>query len=106
MLTILIRKETLRQIDGLGALDILIRPDLGDHGSTNFAQISETIPPGETATRDQADRLRGLALNAEQYAQHLASRQDADSNAEAIDFVRVIGDGPLAEDVLLARLTD
>lgn len=104
MLTILIRKETLRQIDSLGALDILIRPDLGDHGSTNFAQISETIPPGETATRDQADRLRGLALNAEQYAQHLESRQDADSNAEAIDFVRVIGDGPLAEDVLLAGL--
>ncbi|MGI9204681.1 MAG: patatin-like phospholipase family protein [Woeseiaceae bacterium] len=104
MLTILIRKETLRQLDGLGADDVLIRPDLGEFGSTNFAQITETIPPGETATRAQAGRLRGLALNASEYAQHLASRRGADYRPETIDFVRVSGDGPLAEDVLLERL--
>lgn len=105
MLTILIRKETRRQLEGLGEKDILIRPDLGEYGSTNFAQIAETIPPGQAATREQADRLRGLALNAGEYAQFLASRRGTDYEPDTIDFVRVIGDGPLAEEVLLARIT-
>ncbi len=105
MLTILIRKETRRQLEDLRENDILIRPDLGVYGSTNFAQITETILPGEAATREQADRLRGLALNAEQYARYLASRRGTDYKPETIDFVRVTGDGPLADEVLLARLT-
>ncbi len=104
MLTTLIRKETLRQLNSLGADDVLIRPALGEFGSTNFAQITETIPPGEAATRAQAPRLRGLAMGAHEYAQHLASQRGADYEPETIDFVRVSGDGPLAEDVLLERL--
>ena len=38
MLTILIRKETLRQIDRLGERDVLIRPELGIYASTNFSR--------------------------------------------------------------------
>lgn len=104
MLTILIRKETLRQLDGLGDDDVLIRPDLGEFGSTNFAQITETILPGEAATRAQADRLRGLAMDASEFVQYQASRRGTEYRPATIDFVRVSGDGPLAEEVLLERL--
>ena len=61
MLTILIRKETLRQIEGLGERDILIRPDLGLFGSSNFGEIEETIGPGEAAAREQLHKLAALA---------------------------------------------
>jgi NTE family protein len=43
MLTILIRKETLREIALLGPDDLLIRPELGDFGSSNFADITEAV---------------------------------------------------------------
>jgi NTE family protein len=54
MLTILIRKETLRQVDRLGERDVMIRPELGIYASTNFGDIVETIEPGAAATRAQS----------------------------------------------------
>ena len=47
MLTVLMRRETLRQIELLEEQDILIRPELGLHGSADFATIMETVEPGE-----------------------------------------------------------
>ncbi len=63
MLTILIRKETLRQIDRLGERDVLIRPELGIYGSTNFSQILDTIEPGEAAARAQSEKLQALVVD-------------------------------------------
>ena len=53
MLTVMVRRETRRQLATLGEQDILIRPDLGVHGSTNFQQIMDVIEPGAAAVRAQ-----------------------------------------------------
>lgn len=104
MLTILIRKETRRQLNSLGANDILIRPELGVFGSTNFAQISEAISPGEVATRELTDELQSLALSDDQYAEFIANRRAVNSPPKVLDFIKVVDDGPLAEEVLAERL--
>jgi NTE family protein len=104
MLTILIRKETRRQLDDLEAQDILIRPELGGYGSTNFDQIAETIPPGEAATFEKASELSHLSLTEAQFAAHKAIRVSRTLDADIVDFVRVIDDGPLSKKVLQARL--
>ncbi len=104
MLTILIRKETRRQLDGLGEDDILIRPDLGVYGSTNFSQISETIGPGEAATVAKTTELNRLSMSETQYAAHVAGRGVRNLDSDVIEFVRVIDGGPLSPKVLQARL--
>jgi len=109
VLTILIRKETLRQIDRLGERDVLIRPELGVFPSTGFGNIAETIEPGETATRAQSGRLRELSLDADRYAAYQARRsflqqQDQDQDQD-LAFVRVVHDDELAPEVLESRLT-
>jgi NTE family protein len=104
MLTILIRKETRRQLEGLGADDILIRPDLGEYGSTNFTQIAETIAPGAQAAIAKSSELEALALTEAQYTAHKAARVPRVLDAEVIDFVRVINDGPLSERMLRTKL--
>lgn len=104
MLTILIRKETLRQLDSLGDNDFIIRPELGNYGSTNFGEISLTIGPGAEATRAQAERLRALALGEEDYENHLARRRDTLNRAPDVDFITVMDDGPLSAKVLETRL--
>jgi NTE family protein len=104
MLTILIRKETRRQLDGLKDGDILIRPELGEYGSTNFSQIGETIPPGAAATVAKAAELQALSLSESQFAEYKASKKVIPENTEQIDFIRVIDDGLLSEKVLEARL--
>ena len=104
MLTILIRKETLRQIDSLGQNDVLIRPDLGIYGSTNFGEILQTIEPGVLATREQSDKLSKLSLGEEEYAGYLAARSPRPSVDNTLSFVRVVHDGKLSEQVLESRL--
>jgi NTE family protein len=104
MLTILIRKETLRQLEGLSDSDILIRPDLGDFGSTEFEKISETVEPGATATKAQKDRLSELSIDVESYEQFQASRNMRQHQPERIAFVRIRDDGPLPSKFLRSHI--
>ncbi len=105
MLTILIRKETLRQIDKLSESDVLIRPELGVFASTDFGNIVETINPGEDAARRQATKLREIALSESAWQGYLASRRKTVEPASHLAFVRVIHDGELAPAVLESKLT-
>lgn len=106
MLTILVRKETQRQLDQLTSDDILIRPALGDYGSTNFGDVTETVTPGAEATIAVADRLRALALDGAAYQRHLAARAvTVPDRGIKVDFVRIVDDGPLSARVLQSRLS-
>jgi NTE family protein len=105
MLTILIRKETLRQIDLLGEADVLIRPDLGVYASTNFGQILETIAPGQAAARAQREKLQRIAVTEEEWQSLLAKRNRPVQPASHLAFVRVVHDGALAPAVLESKLS-
>lgn len=100
VLTILIRNETERQIEKLSENDVLIRPDLGLFGSTDFAHSVETLEPGITATRDQADRLRQLSLDEVAYKRHIAARRPLPHEDELIAFVRVEHDNRVSAELL------
>lgn len=104
VLTILIRKETRRQIESLGDDDILIYPDLGQFGSSNFAEIAWAIEPGQVAARQQEPALRELSVSAQEWQRYLAGRKPIKPVAETIDFVRVRNSGPLSIRALESRL--
>ena len=94
VLTILIRKETERQIEKLHDDDILIRPELGVFASTDFAGSPETIAPGAVATRALADELRRYAVDDGAFARYQARRTASPPREEdTLDFVRVEVDG-------------
>jgi len=105
MLTILIRKETLRQIETLSDGDVLIRPELGTFASANFADITETIEPGEQAVLEQEARLAALSLSGSEWLAHLQQRDMPLHQNTELAFVRVKHDGKLAARVLESRLT-
>lgn len=104
VLTILIRKETLRQLSELEQGDILIRPELGDYASTNFDDIADVISPGESATAEVAARLTDISLDEASYQTFIATKRPVFTEDKIIDFVRVVDDGPLSSTVLAARL--
>ena len=104
MLTILIRRETLREIDRLGERDVLIRPELGVFASTNFGEILDTIEPGQAAVQEHADRLQDIALDEEAWIAYVADRELPVSPASSLAFVRVVHDGILAPEVLESKL--
>jgi NTE family protein len=104
MLTILIRKETLRELSGLRDDDILIRPELGQYGSTNFKEIAQTIAPGAAAAIAIENRLEKLSVSEDEYQAFLAARRSQPGPSAHIDFVRVIDDGLKADRALMSRI--
>ena len=104
MLTILIHKETKRQIDTLGNDDVLIRPELGTFASSDFGHIADTLEPGAAAARAVSDKLQRLALTEREYAEHLAQRVAPGNTDERLAFVRVRHDGRLKPEILESRL--
>ena len=104
MLTVMIRRETRRQLDTLDEDDVLIRPDLGEHGSTDFENILDVIEPGAVATAAEAERLAEFAMPAAEYERLLAVRRAQPGIPPTIEFVDVIGGEPLSAEVLKARL--
>jgi len=104
MLTILMRRDTLRQIDLLADNDLLIRPQLGTFDSGNFAKTPETIGPGEQATLAVSQRLAEIALGEEQFAQHLAQRGAPAPIDTELAFVRVTDDSRYSSEMLESHL--
>lgn len=104
MLTILIRKETLRQIETLGDQDILIRPELGTFASTSFGEIVTAIEPGARAANAASEQLQQLSVDELQYDDYLARHKGQEPQQEQLTFVRVVHDGRLSSDVLVSRL--
>ncbi len=104
MLTILIRKETLRQIDTLADNDILIRPELGTFASSDFAHIAQTIEPGVRATASESHRLEQLSVSEREFADHLARRASEPDAGGKLAFVRVTHDGRVSPAILESRL--
>jgi len=104
MLTILMRRETLRQVESLSQEDILIRPNLGTYDSGDFANSPQNIPPGEQATIDASGRLQELALNEEDFAVHVAKRGMPNPIDGALAFVRVNTDPGISSSVLESQL--
>ncbi len=104
MLTILMRKETLRQIETLEAKDILIRPELGTFASSNFSDAKDAIEVGFASIAAVEDRLRELAVDEQAYADYTARKNPEASDSDRLAFVRIIHDGRLSTALLASRL--
>lgn len=104
MLTVLIRKETRRQLETLDEDDVLIRPELGDFGSANFAEITQAVEPGAVATAAIAEELSRLSLDERAWREYQAGLEVTREPVHTFDFVRVVDEGPLSERVLKSRL--
>jgi NTE family protein len=104
VLTILIRKETLRQLESLTDSDILIRPDLGDLGTTEFENITEAVEPGAAATIAQKERLAHLSLDEQPYAEWQAARTRVSRQPERVAFVRIRDSGTLSGKFLKSHI--
>lgn len=86
--TIMMRRETVRQRGLLTNNDILIEPDLGNLQSTDFGAAERTIGLGLVATRASATRLERLALDETQWEQFVTARSGTAKEQAVVHFVR------------------
>jgi NTE family protein len=74
MLTILIRRESEKQLASLTSDDVLVSPAMQDASSYNFANLRKIMVTGAAAANVVRERLQALALPADEYQRFLAGR--------------------------------
>jgi NTE family protein len=89
VLAILLHRNVSEELKALGPHDILIRPQLGNYSSYNFADMLRTVGAGQSAALAAQKQLEALALPDAQYAQYLAARRAVRQPPPAVRFVNV-----------------
>jgi NTE family protein len=74
MLTILIRRESEKQLATLTRSDVLVSPDMEGVSSYNFTRLRKIMSAGAAATAEVREQLLALSVPADQYERYLASR--------------------------------
>lgn len=105
-------KNSLPQLKGLTAPNIVIQPDVREIGSLAFDRVRETIPIGETAAREHLTGLQRLAAYAPAQKQQLPLVVNKNSELSALQGIeggrvaKVIleNDSRLRDSVILNQL--
>jgi NTE family protein len=90
MLTILIRRESEKQLATLTSDDVLVSPAMQDASSYNFANLRKIMATGSAAATVVRERLQALSLPAEQYERFLAGR----AHETAVPVIQDVGTQP------------
>ncbi|MCX5828526.1 MAG: patatin-like phospholipase family protein [Deltaproteobacteria bacterium] len=89
VMTILIQRNVQTQLQTLKPEDILIQPQLGNLGTTDFSKVSEAMNIGQDAAKQFTDRLTRLAVPPENFQVYLARQRQQPVELPKIDYVKV-----------------
>ena len=89
VMTILIQRNVAAQVKTLHARDILIRPDLGNVGTTDFSQTQKALRIGQDAGAKVQERIAGLSVSAEGYRAYLKKQRHPPLELPIVDYVAV-----------------
>lgn len=101
LIGIMTYRTTVEQIETLGEQDLLITPDLGDIGSTDFLDGPKGIAIGERAAREAAPELERFAVAGHGGPPPLDEQVSA---LPVIEFIRIDNDAPIDDALVAARL--
>ncbi|HAJ27047.1 MAG TPA: hypothetical protein DCG53_07360, partial [Syntrophus sp. (in: bacteria)] len=100
VMTILIQRNVQAQLKTLKPEDILIQPQLGNLGTTDFSKTAEAMNIGQDTAKKFTDRLSRLAVPNESYQVYLARQRQQPMELPIIDYVKVEIKSPLTSPAL------
>ena len=104
VMTILIQRNVAAQLATLRPGDILIKPDLGDAGTTDFTKASAILKIGEETARTMQPQLAGLSRSDGEYAAYLRRQRRESKEMPVIDEVTIVNNSGLSDAVLAAQV--
>jgi len=103
-LTVMIRHGASH---GLEEADVVIRPDLGSVGSTDWRESDAIADLGAVAAAEHASELMNLALSEEEWQAHRDGISERTRSRDITpEFVEVVGAGPEDSESISRRLQD
>ena len=102
--TLMVLRETRRQLELLGPGDVLIEPELGDIGAADFLRAAAAIGTGEAAAKASAAELQSLAVMTPSGLSPAQVSPRAAVEPPVISSIRIQNDTPLDDEMLRSRL--
>ncbi|HEX7965116.1 MAG TPA: patatin-like phospholipase family protein [Gammaproteobacteria bacterium] len=87
----------------LGTQDMLIEPDLGDIGPTDFQRMGEAIKLGQKQAYAALSQRTDLMLPDADYAEYRKQYRKSPEQPQKVDFVEVSGNGSISPELIRAR---
>lgn len=105
MITALMAERTQRNLDTLGAEDVLIRPELGTLSSAAFDRSVEAIAIGERAAEAALPQLRRFSVDEATFAAYRSRQRHRDFDPGVIAFLDVAQPVPASAASNIERAT-
>lgn len=87
----------------LTSKDVLLQPELGDIGATDFSRMGEAVKLGEQQSYEQLSKLTDLQLSPEAYAEYRRQYRRVLPPPGSIAFVDVSANGDISPELISAR---
>jgi NTE family protein len=104
IITLLIQNNVQAQLKTLNPGDILIQPELGSLGTTDFSQATRAMSIGEAAAQKLKNELANLSVSPEIFKTYLAHQRQMPVEAPRIEYVKVEGQSKLSPKVLESQI--
>ncbi|MFB3104447.1 MAG: patatin-like phospholipase family protein [Pseudomonadales bacterium] len=104
MTGMLIRNNVEAQLATLKQGDLLIRPDLVNVTSTDFAKSSQAIDIGYRAADELSESLASFSVSAAEHQAHRLRIESCTASSNVIQFVRLNNQSRFSDSLILERL--
>jgi len=105
LITVMTNQNSAAQLATMTDQDILIRPELDDFGFSDFARALETIPKGEESGLEAMSQLQEFSMTQSAWLAFIGSRNQQKTEPPVIDFIRIVNDSAVSDEVIKARLS-
>jgi len=102
--SIMTRTNAELQIASLTQRDVLIVPDLGKIGSGDFKLAAQAVETGRVAADAKRGQLAQLAMSEADFQAHLVARSDPPDAGDVVDFVRIVNNSRVADEMIGVRI--
>lgn len=102
---ILTNQSAARQLATLTDRDVVIRPNLDGVGVLDFENAIDAVPRGSAAALNVAKQLQRLTITPETWQAHLNARKPQLADEPVIDFIRIVNDTEVSDDLITSRLS-
>ncbi|MDO9559671.1 MAG: patatin-like phospholipase family protein [Syntrophales bacterium] len=105
LITILIQRNTREQLKTLTAKDVLILPQLGEIGSSDFTKGHVAIPIGKEAAGKMKMELQRLSVSPDAYSSYLDRQRRKSTPPPVIDYVRIDNHSRISDQAIASHLS-
>lgn len=102
--SIMVQRNTQAQIRTMREGDILIRPEMGAIGSSDFSKAEEAVAAGRKKTAEMKPDLEHLVVREEEFLAYLRAQRKKDQTMPVIDVVEVDNKSSLPDALIAAHV--